>query len=125
MEQFETGMMVRSKSGHDAGKVYVITKVEEAYVYLVDGKVRTLDKPKKKKKKHVQLIKESLCLRNRHRYQLGDILTTHLHIQRFRPQATPLTNRASRLSPIAGLHHPVLYLIKILFHELKKIVDAV
>ena len=58
MEQFETGMMARSKSGHDAGKVYVITKVEEAYVYLVDGKVRTLDKPKKKKKKHVQLIKE-------------------------------------------------------------------
>ena len=53
MEQFETGMMARSKSGHDA------TKVEEAYVYLVDGKVRTLDKPKKKKKKHVQLIKES------------------------------------------------------------------
>ena len=41
MEQFETGMMARSKSGHD------------------DGKVRTLDKPKKKKKKHVQLIKES------------------------------------------------------------------
>lgn len=59
MEQFETGMMARSKSGHDAGKVYVITKVEEAYVYLVDGKVRTLDKPKKKKKKHVQLIKET------------------------------------------------------------------
>ena len=44
MEQFETGMMARSKSGHDAGKVYVITKVEEAYVYLVDGKVRTLIK---------------------------------------------------------------------------------
>lgn len=59
MEQFETGMVARSQSGHDAGKVYVITKVEEAYVYLVDGKVRTLDKPKKKKKKHVQLIKES------------------------------------------------------------------
>ena len=54
MEQFETGMMARSQSGHDAGKVYVITKVEEAYVYLVDGKVRTLDKPKKKKKKHKQ-----------------------------------------------------------------------
>jgi len=59
MEQFETGMMARSQSGHDAGNVYVITKVEETYVYLVDGKVRTLDKPKKKKKKHVQLIKES------------------------------------------------------------------
>lgn len=58
MEQFNTGMMARSKCGHDAGNVYVITAVEDAYVYLVDGKVRTLDKPKKKRKKHVQLIKE-------------------------------------------------------------------
>ena len=59
MEHFETGMMARSKCGHDAGNVYVITKVDDAYVYLVDGKIRTLGKPKKKKKKHVQLIKES------------------------------------------------------------------
>ena len=56
MEHFEVGMMARSKCGHDAKNVYVITAVEDAYVYLVDGKVRTLDKPKKKKKKHVQLI---------------------------------------------------------------------
>ena len=59
MEQFETGMMARSKSGHDGGKVYGITKVEEEYVYLVEGKVRTLDEQEEKKKKHVQLIKES------------------------------------------------------------------
>ena len=61
MEQFETGMMARSKSGHDAGKVYVITKVEEAYVYLVDGKdaIIAIVDELKKKKKHVQLIKES------------------------------------------------------------------
>ena len=63
MEQFETGMMARSKSGHDAGKVYVITKVEEAYVYLVDGKVRTLDKPKKKKKKQRKSWKRMLLLK--------------------------------------------------------------
>ena len=49
MDRFEKGMLVRSKAGHDAG-------TEDAYVYLADGRLRTLQKPKKKKKKHVQII---------------------------------------------------------------------
>ena len=69
MEQFETGMMARSKSGHDAGKVYVITKVEEAYVYLVDGKVRTLDKPKKKKKNEIYKAKQHRRTEQHRRYE--------------------------------------------------------
>ena len=56
--EFEIGMLAKSKAGHDKGHVYVILKVDETYVYLVDGKIRTLDKPKKKKKKHVQVIFE-------------------------------------------------------------------
>lgn len=32
----------------------VVLEVEADYVHLVDGKLRTLAKPKKKKKKHVQ-----------------------------------------------------------------------
>ena len=58
MERFEIGMLAKSKAGHDKGHVYVILEVDEAYVYLVDGKIRTMDKPKKKKKKHVQVIFE-------------------------------------------------------------------
>ena len=58
MDRFEIGMLARSKAGHDKGHVYVILKVDETYVYLVDGKIRTMDKPKKKKMKHVQLICE-------------------------------------------------------------------
>ncbi len=58
MDRFETGLLARSKAGHDEGRVYVITGVEDAYVYLVDGKIRTLNHPKKKKKKHVQIILE-------------------------------------------------------------------
>lgn len=56
MERMEKGMLARSKCGHDAGNVYLIIHAEGAYVYLVDGRIRTLDKPKKKKKKHVQII---------------------------------------------------------------------
>ena len=56
MDRYEVGMLARSKAGHDKGHVYVIMKEEDAYVYLVDGECKPIDKPKKKKKKHVQVI---------------------------------------------------------------------
>ncbi len=56
MDAYEAGMLARSKAGHDAGKIYVIIDVDDTYVYLADGRIRTLDCPKKKKKKHVQII---------------------------------------------------------------------
>ena len=56
MERIKTGMLARSKAGHDFGKVYVIMGVGQTYVYLTDGRLKPFDKPKKKKKKHVQII---------------------------------------------------------------------
>lgn len=56
MEYFEAGMLARSKCGHDAGTVYVIIETDRSCVYLADGRIRTMSNPKKKKKKHVQLI---------------------------------------------------------------------
>jgi len=58
MDRIEVGMLAISKAGHDKGHVYVIYGVDETYVYLVDGKIRTLSNPKKKKKKHVQVVCE-------------------------------------------------------------------
>lgn len=58
MKELETGMLARSKAGRDKGQIYLICDVDEDYVYLTDGKSRTCDRPKKKKKKHVQLISE-------------------------------------------------------------------
>lgn len=52
-----TGMLASSKAGHDKNNVYVIIREDDAYVYLVDGKIRTMDKPKKKNRKHIQIIK--------------------------------------------------------------------
>lgn len=52
-----TGMLASSKAGHDKNNVYVIIREDGAYVYLVDGKIRTMDKPKKKNRKHIQIIK--------------------------------------------------------------------
>lgn len=56
MERYEVGMLAKSKAGHDKGHVYVIVKADETYVYLADGTIRTIEAPKKKKQKHVQLI---------------------------------------------------------------------
>ena len=51
------GYFASSKAGHDKGTVYMILESDDVYVYLSDGKLR-LANPKKKKLKHVQLIKQ-------------------------------------------------------------------
>jgi ribosomal protein L14E/L6E/L27E len=50
------GSFVKSIAGHDAGQNYVIFQTDTEYVYLVDGKIRTVDRPKKKKKKHIKML---------------------------------------------------------------------
>lgn len=50
------GKFATSKAGHDKTKLYVIIKEDSEYVYLVDGDLKPLDKPKKKSKKHIQII---------------------------------------------------------------------
>ena len=53
MAEIRKGMLARSRAGHDAGALYVITEADDTYVYLVDGRIRTLDKPKKKMRRHI------------------------------------------------------------------------
>ena len=55
MREFKTGMLAVSKAGHDKGKTYVVVKTDEEYVYLADGKNRSVSCPKKKKRKHIQI----------------------------------------------------------------------
>ena len=46
------GQVVRSKKGRDEGKVYIIMDIiDDDLLLLVDGKLRKLDRPKKKKGK--------------------------------------------------------------------------
>ena len=55
MTEYETGCLVRSLAGHDRGSLFIIIKEDAEYVYLADGTLRTVGKPKRKKKKHVQV----------------------------------------------------------------------
>ena len=60
MAEIRKGMLARSRAGHDAGALYVITEADDTYVYLVDGRIRTLDQPKKKKHRHIQIISRTV-----------------------------------------------------------------
>ncbi|MCI9594878.1 MAG: hypothetical protein HFG51_12240 [Lachnospiraceae bacterium] len=55
MISYEPGQFARSLAGRDKGRLYIILKAEGEYVSLTDGKYRPAEKPKRKKKKHVQL----------------------------------------------------------------------
>ena len=50
------GKFATSKAGHDKTKLYIIINEDLEYVYLVDGDLKPLAKPKKKSKKHIQII---------------------------------------------------------------------
>ena len=54
MLQIKKGDIVVSTKGRDVGKVYVVKHIENEYVYLVDGRGRTISNPKKKKFKHIR-----------------------------------------------------------------------
>ncbi len=50
--------MARSKAGHDRGRVYVIVREEGDFFYLADGAARSVSAPKKKNRKHIQIIEK-------------------------------------------------------------------
>lgn len=59
----KVGQIVRSKKGRDVGRVFVITEIiDDDYLHLVDGKLRKLDRPKKKKVKHVSIYNDIVNL---------------------------------------------------------------
>lgn len=50
----EIGQVVKSRAGRDNGKIFLILDIiDEQFVLLVDGDLRKLDKPKRKKVKHL------------------------------------------------------------------------
>lgn len=48
----------KSLSGHDKNQYYFVLEKEADFLMLVNGANRSLEKPKKKNEKHVQIIKK-------------------------------------------------------------------
>lgn len=91
MDRWEKGMLAKSLAGHDRNRIYVIAGLDETYVYLVDGELRTLAKPKKKKKKHVQLI------RKKHEIDGADDVRIKRILKEYKNQETNINEEAQHV----------------------------
>ena len=58
-DNVEISDVVVSTAGRDKGKWFYVIHEEPMYLYLANGKDRTLDKPKRKKRKHIQKVLRS------------------------------------------------------------------
>ena len=54
------GNLALSLAGHDKNQIYIIIREEDEYVYLCDGRLKPLAAPKKKNKKHIQVINKGV-----------------------------------------------------------------
>ena len=51
--------VVVSTAGRDQGKLFYVIGTDPVYLLLANGKDRTMDKPKRKKRKHVKKVLRS------------------------------------------------------------------
>ena len=51
------GSVVCSKAGRDKGRFFAVLSLEDQFVYLADGDLRKITKPKRKKLMHVSPTK--------------------------------------------------------------------
>ena len=51
--------VVVSTAGRDTGEWFYVINEDQTYLFLANGKDRPLDKPKRKKRKHVQKVLRS------------------------------------------------------------------
>jgi ribosomal protein L14E/L6E/L27E len=54
------GNFATSKAGHDKDKCYVIVGEEGDFVFLSDGRLKTVAHPKQKRRKHIQIINKTV-----------------------------------------------------------------
>ena len=54
-----TGDVVFSTAGRDQGELFYVASTDDQYVTLVNGRNRPLEKPKRKKRKHVVKVLRS------------------------------------------------------------------
>ena len=59
ISDFHISDLVISKAGRDMGKLFYVVGIENEFLLLANGKDRPLDKPKRKKRKHVQKVLRS------------------------------------------------------------------
>ena len=59
ISEFSISDLVISTAGRDKGSLFYVIGEEAQYLFLANGKDRPLDRPKRKKRKHVQKVLRS------------------------------------------------------------------
>ena len=59
IENYDVSDVVEATAGRDAGKWFYVIATEDQFVLLCNGKDRPLEKPKRKKCKHVRKVLRS------------------------------------------------------------------
>ncbi len=57
------GDLVKSLAGHDKNQFFIVISVKDGFLYLADGDLRRVEKPKKKNLRHCVLVKENPVIR--------------------------------------------------------------
>ena len=66
--------IVKAAAGRDKGKLFFVLGVEDDLLLLADGKTRRLERPKRKKRKHV-VFQARIDCRTTEKIRSGDRLT--------------------------------------------------
>ena len=56
----EKADVVRSLRGRDAGELFFVSSTDGVYAMIVNGRERRIDKPKKKKLKHLEFVERGM-----------------------------------------------------------------
>ena len=57
---FEVGDIVIALAGRDEARLFAVAEIiDGSYVYIADGKSRKIESPKKKKIRHLKLVKKA------------------------------------------------------------------
>ena len=71
LNEFTLGQVVQSTQGRDAGRDFVVVGIiDQSYVLIADGALRRIDRPKKKKVKHL-IPKQELFSRLKEKLTCG------------------------------------------------------
>jgi len=71
ISDFNIADVVISTAGRDKGSLFYVIGTDSEFLMLANGKDRTLDKPKRKKRKHIQKVLRSET-RVAEKLRLGD-----------------------------------------------------
>ncbi len=56
--ELDRSQFVVSLAGRDQGRIFFVVDIDPVFVYLADGRLRRVESPKKKKRKHVKFFSE-------------------------------------------------------------------